>query len=752
MTQEEIKKQIAFMEDKQIPSSGCRFIECLTGSEKGDEGYKTNVNSVFKFSFEKLKDLPLYIKYNTYLYTLIYDREKINGELKIKKTDTPIPKDYKFNCKKMQVWLNVNEYTECIEDTCDRCSAHEGQISKSKLKELEDTYEVKKHRNKIFLYYKYTTMKKEEVILNKFEYAGFSKLQRQEVTYLYLFETSIRNVIKNRVYGKSYEKGTEFSAYDNEELGQLVTAGRTASRKPEVVEMFNVHCSFDIFVEKELVDIEKINMVELFCYRDSKYYEPDKYKTFRYNYSAGVSADNSITEAFIREDYEEFFKIEEPKSDEIKKILDNFSVIPRNEHEKEYYKIILSRSIASMLKVELRRVGCNIFPVLIVTGKAGTGKSLINEICTSKLWNNKSLNVSHLTGKPGARIKDRMNDIRPLSIQEVTEFPIAWIDILKEGMTSGVFTFSSGRLDGHVETKIYADFIIDANDFVIPSEALESRALTFKNEHSPISSKKIGDAKKEESKEIVYVKNNIYKLGKLIYNSFKNYNIFDLWNDAKTYIAENNDNLSIRDIEKLAVLRVGENIVNDFFPFFKKIDINYKIFTGDNKQILNKKQIIKNNISTIFNVINIYGDNETSGDYVNKAGLTLNYLYNHINLVTELVGSSLLTKGVYFDKHNNLHLSAGFINILNNNINLKDQKIKILNLKVLAEILNIEYDNTLKKIYYGNQSVSKRGLMIPDVLLEDLGITKYEKDEKVVDKECKPLDDFSKDVQLSEEK
>ena len=64
--------------------------------------------------------------------------------------------------------------------------------------------------------------------------------------------------------------------------------------------------------------------------------------------------------------------------------------LPRDKREAEIWKIVLSWSVAAKLKMELHRLKCTIYPMLILIGDHDTGKTKINEVAVLNLWNSKS--------------------------------------------------------------------------------------------------------------------------------------------------------------------------------------------------------------------------------------------------------------------------------------------------------------------------------------------------------------------------
>lgn len=434
---------------------------------------------------------------------------------------------------------------------------------------------------------------------NEFQISDFRILEKQRLIDYDLFED--KEKITERIFSvPALKKDIVTVDNENEHVPLLLNTCKNKSSY-NIIDK-DTEAFIKLFDEIKLT--EKYG-VSCYCFLNGKYYEPKEYDCYRISQVKNESETVDQRESCkASDDYIKFLQIKYTEN-KIKTIIETLNKIPRDDEEREIWKIILSWSVASFLKMDLHRLKATVYPYVIVIGDHDTGKTKINEVCILRLWNSRSRATSDFGGAAGARLVDLPTDIRPICYQEVEEFPKNWVASLKEAMTLGKFRLSRGMKHGKYEIGFYQNMAIDTNDFSVTNEALENRAIFIYKEQP--KNKDINNAE-----ELNYLIDNIHMLGKFIYDGFKDLDIETLWKESKSYIKENyiseiNKEKKIREgrraIEKLATVRFGEMIIEKY-GIFTDVKINYfKIYSDTRVEVFNREKLLKEKIQLLLSNI-----------------------------------------------------------------------------------------------------------------------------------------------------
>lgn len=633
-----------------------------------------------------------------------------------------------------RLFVNVKDKNSClllletISKKTDKSKKSIVSTFESLIQKSPDTptnYQIKNSKHGI--YFGKTTFNVEtgeEVFL---QISNFRKLEKQSVTDYDLYKCQFTK--HKQIYTEpSLKKEHEPLVIRNEfDYPAAIESSKSKSGYQVLIEDIDAFISLvNNFESKD------VNAVNVYGYCEKQYYEPKDYSCFKIiNKRIGDARVDERESGYIDQNFINFVEMnfDQNKVDECIKILKE---LPRDKREAEIWKIVLSWSVAAKLKMELHRLKCTIYPMLILIGDHDTGKTKINEVAVLNLWNSKSRPTSDFGGVAGARIRDLPCDTRPICYQELDEFHKNWIPMLKEGMTAGKFTISRGSKHDRIEEHFYQNIAIDTNDLTLNNVALENRAIIIKKD-SPKN-------KVNNEANLNYLVENITHVGKFLYDNFKNIEIENLWIESKKYISENviselNKKESIKEgrrmTEKLATIRFGELILEKYGILVGEEIDYFRLYKDDEIELINRKAELSDLIMRIISSVNVKhnGYNYTISQLIE----------NDFAMVSDIFYQLKDNYGIGISKGGEIILLSNFISLLNNLMEKNGQR-KIMNLTSLSKDLGIVYDSSKKPNFWINK-VEKMATTMHGINISNLHKNMFSE----LDEESKKLLKIKKD-------
>lgn len=530
--------------------------------------------------------------------------------------------------------------------------------------------------------------------------SSFKILKKENRTDINLFDMTTKLIESNICAVPLIRPEGEVNAENELETSYLLEFckhGKNYVLQPDDIGEFINKYNYDETIEK--VDSQQVNM---YAYQNKKYYEPKEYGCYNeIQRIVNGERHSKKVKGLKADDYVEFINISADK-EIINQCVNDLNDLPVNLEDAQVWKGILCKSISMMLKMELVSLGVQFFPIDIIMGEKGTGKTTLNKLLVRCLWNSVPRNNSEMSGSIGARL-DYPNDIRPLVYEELTEFKSNWVDMLKEGMTRGVFTIKKGTPDQGMNIKyIYQNFFLDTNEFNVNDQAFEER-MCFWQKNVKLDGK--------DNLDVVYnLEQNIKHLGKNLYDNFIKLDTKRLWEEANKYIVDLNITGNIRKRIKFAQIRFGELILKQVYPkLFEFVIIDYdKILDDKSYFLFNKEDYIKDKIRFVLSKIVVRVPN--SPDYTITKCLS-DYESDNINDAR----SQLFDKyGLIISTGGELCITRNFLPILNNET---DKIKKFTNLNELSSIINS--NNKRIKYSLNGFETTKWAISIMSLLIDE---------------------------------
>lgn len=374
------------------------------------------------------------------------------------------------------------------------------------------------------------------------EFASFDELERQRTLVL---DITLDNERYQNEYKVKNKEGLRMVESEIELKNILFDSRRPNRTKIEGSDEVNfVRCMRHL----PEVETKKINA---YGFKNGTYYdEKTGYKLYNVSFSKeGSDIIKREDYATPTDEYKDFME-QDVEEDTITKILDLLNnKFWRSEYEKKMHKVILAWSISSVLKMELRRLGVQLHPILVCIGERRKGKTTAMNLFISEMWCTPQLQPDHFEGAKGARLKQIDNNLFPIYCDENISLD-KFSQILKSATTLGYMKIPRGRKDGSFEDNIkFFNLALSANKFRVEDPALKDRMLIY-NYLDP------GNPRMENN-ELIWLKEHIKCLGKHIYDSLYKFNYRQMIKEIEEGIKDKHP----RDKHKLMYVRVGEKII-----------------------------------------------------------------------------------------------------------------------------------------------------------------------------------------------
>jgi hypothetical protein len=486
-----------------------------------------------------------------------------------------------------------------------------------------------------YYFYKIIQMKNETggFYSTLIEIASFSNIKSFK-----LIQHSFKNenIVENKLY--------EFNVVDDEKYAMTPTQIRSCLLDgARVKSKLRMDDETQFCKILEQMPVQEIKTVDYFHIKNNKYYDSINYKL------APIITHNNIEDFKFTEDVpseiKDFLKIK-PDITKVKRCLELINQkIARTKEEEIAYKISIAFSIASILKFELKRIGISLHPIMIVSGRPKTGKSMKVHLLCIKMFNSGKREQAEMFKQSNVRLTNEDYSTFVCLVDELEEF-YGKENFLNDHTTQGYSTPKKGKKEGGFRRILIADnFIITNNHFDVKNTALSTRIINqIVNEDSPY---------KLSSKEFLELTEIIPHLGKYIYDKLTNYNIQKIYDD----VCEQNKGMDSRDLDKYAYVKIGEHILNDI-GLLKDTPINVNhVLNADTTFSMNVRDVILNEIKNI--VLNIthrgqkvvdIKENKYGEEYETKEDVVENAQSILIEKdISDNAKKVFAQKGIYFD-------------------------------------------------------------------------------------------------------
>lgn len=390
-------------------------------------------------------------------------------------------------------------------------------------------------------------------------------------------------------------------------------------------------------------------------------------------------------------DYSDFINCKYDK-DKIEPLIEKINnKLARCIDEAKIMKIIVAWSISSYIKFELKRLGIRIFPMLVIIGDKGIGKTTALEIFVSKLWNTILLTPQYFEGSQGARIGNLNNDTRPVLVDEKNNFD-SWVEILKNSTIKGYIEIPKGTKTGKVKNlRKYFNLCIATNQFNVVDSAFAERIISFTYED-------FGDAKLS-GEELGNIVDDVKHLGFFIKESLPNWGIESLYR----YYSSLYQNKNPRTRDKLITLRIGLDLCDEIglFPQIKEIK-DEELISHNNKSIVSINDVLHDIIKVIVNNTEVRGVTKVDvRQYTDGSEHDITLQLGNFNLIrvfskkfiNDQIYSFFASKGLFIRKgFTGIAISSAILPLINQELKRRGLSLHLKDLKQLGEQLRINYE------------------------------------------------------------
>ena len=428
----------------------------------------------------------------------------------------------------------------------------------------------------------------------EYEFADFNIIEKQNQE---VYDVTNNQTKKQQQF--YFKIGAEdFVAENKVEIKDILKLARRSKQK--VIKRVDEIAFFYHLDELDVKEVLKTNCYGFYgdCYRD--YPEYSNYQTMYKK--EGVNIVKKENFVFPEEMYKDFInlKINDDKVENAKQLLNK---LPRTKVEAEIIKHVFAWSIGSVCKYVLRDRGFKVYPLLVIIGSKGDGKTTICETCISSLWNTPSLQKDFFDGVRGARLKHLSNSCFPVYVDELNDVD-RYINSLKTSTTKGYLKIPRGQSDGGLtEIVKFFDLAISTNSWKNPDTAMKDRQVIIKYPPKSFNNRLTGE-------ELVILNQNMIHLGRAIYTCLIEFNFDVMFKEIKEELKDLKDK---RQRDKLAFFLVGIKILKKL-NIFDEIELSRELILGGSDSLsIDLKHKIKSIVANKMNGIN-YKENDADGD------------------------------------------------------------------------------------------------------------------------------------------